>query len=138
MTTRKAFCYVVRQEGGRPRLLAFSSLEEPGFEVPKGGIEPGETPAQGALRELREEAGIICQDIVAELGVTWYLDEEQRSFVIAAPEGLPDRFSHTVTGDGVDDGFVYEYRWLKVGPVLRQQLVQGCDRFVGALLRRFE
>ena len=137
MTTAKAFCYVVRLDAEPPLLLAFESLDEPGFEVPKGSVEPGETLVQGALRELQEEAGITCQDLLDELGVTWYLDEEQHFFLLAAPAGFPDRFAHTVTSTDMDDGFVYQFRWLELGPALREQLVQGCDRFVDALLQRF-
>jgi 8-oxo-dGTP pyrophosphatase MutT (NUDIX family) len=28
-----------------------------------GGVEPGETPAEGARRELEEETGIVCDDL---------------------------------------------------------------------------
>ena len=30
----------------------------PGLDLPAGGIAPGESPLEGALRELREETGI--------------------------------------------------------------------------------
>ena len=31
------------------------------WQLPKGVIDPGETPEQAALREVREEAGIDCE-----------------------------------------------------------------------------
>ncbi len=35
-------------------------LAQMSLEAPKGFIDPGETPAQGALRELGEETGLSC------------------------------------------------------------------------------
>jgi putative (di)nucleoside polyphosphate hydrolase len=36
------------------------------WQMPQGGIDPGETPAQAALRELREEVGCGKAEILAE------------------------------------------------------------------------
>lgn len=36
------------------------------WQMPQGGIDPGETPAVAALRELREEIGTDAATIVAE------------------------------------------------------------------------
>jgi putative (di)nucleoside polyphosphate hydrolase len=38
------------------------------WQMPQGGIDPGETPQQAALRELREEVGTAKAVIVAEAG----------------------------------------------------------------------
>lgn len=40
-----------------PRTLAFRKYDETGLSLPCGGGEPGETPAQTAVREAREETG---------------------------------------------------------------------------------
>ncbi len=40
----------------------------PEVRLPKGHIEPGESPEQAALREVREEAGLPVPVIVAALG----------------------------------------------------------------------
>ena len=37
--------------------------------LPKGHIEPGESPMETALREVQEEAGVANLEIVADLGV---------------------------------------------------------------------
>ena len=45
-------------------------LDRPGaWQMPQGGIDPGETPSAAALRELREETGIAAEAVtfLAEL-----------------------------------------------------------------------
>ena len=107
---------------------------EPGLEVPKGGLEPGETFEEAALRELREESGIDEVRIVGELDLTWYEGEEQRFLLADAPDGLSEAFVHTVTGYGVDQGFVYAFRWVPIDEDLHHRLVQGCGACVDALI----
>jgi putative (di)nucleoside polyphosphate hydrolase len=41
------------------------------WQMPQGGIDPGETPAQAAMRELAEETGTDKAEIVAE-SRDWY------------------------------------------------------------------
>jgi putative (di)nucleoside polyphosphate hydrolase len=38
----------------------------PAWQMPQGGIDPGETPRQAALRELKEEIGTDKADILGE------------------------------------------------------------------------
>ena len=38
----------------------------PAWQMPQGGIDPGETPRQAALRELEEEIGTDKAEIIAE------------------------------------------------------------------------
>lgn len=51
---------VVRRLGGRPHVAAIRPQgAKPGtWVLPKGAIDPGESPAQTALREVREETGL--------------------------------------------------------------------------------
>lgn len=49
------------------------------WALPKGHVEPGETLAQTALREVQEETGIAAE-VVAPLGVTdyWFVWDGRR------------------------------------------------------------
>jgi 8-oxo-dGTP pyrophosphatase MutT (NUDIX family) len=134
---RKAFAYVTRRVATGYELLVFRSLDEPeGFEVPKGAVDPGETFEEGARRELFEEAGLENLVVVADLGTTWYGNEEQQFLHFAAPSGVPHRFDHTVTGHDGDAGEVYTLQFLPIDDRLADRLVQGSSAFVNALRKR--
>lgn len=52
----------VRRADGR--LLAFERSDLSGeWQLPQGGIEPGETPTQAAWRELYEETGLDAEQV---------------------------------------------------------------------------
>ena len=136
-TRQKVFCYIVRSEDDTPRLLVFGSLDEPGFEVVKGAVEADETLEQAALREIFEEAGITAVQVIKRLGITNYLQEEQHFVLLETTQELPLSFTHRVTGEGIDQGFQYHFRWLDLSPALHDALVQGCQAFVGELLDEF-
>lgn len=49
------------------------------WSLPKGHVEPGETPEQAAVREVREETGIEGE-VLAPLGTIdfWFMAQERR------------------------------------------------------------
>lgn len=49
------------------------------WSLPKGHIEPGETPEQAAVREIQEETGILGE-VLAPLGTIdfWFVAEDRR------------------------------------------------------------
>ncbi|HEY3911015.1 MAG TPA: RNA pyrophosphohydrolase [Stellaceae bacterium] len=54
---------------GRGRVFVARRIDiapAPAWQMPQGGIDPGETPRQAALRELAEEIGTDKAEIVAE------------------------------------------------------------------------
>jgi len=51
----------VRQRDGQAEVAIVLMIPERRWQLPKGVIDPGETPEQAALREVREEAGINCK-----------------------------------------------------------------------------
>src|SRR5262249_15926827 len=70
--------YVTREEPltGAEQLLVFDLPAEPAFSsvVPGGRLEPGETAAEAAVRELREETGLegeVVRGLGAEKQPGW-------------------------------------------------------------------
>jgi ADP-ribose pyrophosphatase YjhB (NUDIX family) len=69
---RAACGVVVSPAGGqvlvllRPDRLGPQGVPE--LRLPKGHIEPGESPKEAALREVAEEAGVSELEIIADLG----------------------------------------------------------------------
>lgn len=50
-----------RETAGGIEVALIRTAEGDRWQLPKGMIDPGETPEQAALREVSEEAGIICE-----------------------------------------------------------------------------
>jgi bis(5'-nucleosidyl)-tetraphosphatase len=68
---RSAGGVVFRRNAGRAEILLLKH-ESGKWMLPKGTIEPGETPEAVALREVREETGISRVRVVADLGEERY------------------------------------------------------------------
>ncbi len=51
---------------GRVLVAQRIDMESQAWQMPQGGIDPGESPRQAALRELREEVGSAKAEVIAE------------------------------------------------------------------------
>lgn len=71
---------------GPIEIALIKTASEGRWQLPKGIIDPGETPEIAALREVREEAGITCE-IIAPLEVIEY-------WFAAAYDGGPKKRYH--------------------------------------------
>jgi 8-oxo-dGTP diphosphatase len=60
------------------RLLLVLDRFRQGWELPGGMIDPGETPRQAAVRELREEAGLHVEDLFFAGYARFMLGTERR------------------------------------------------------------
>lgn len=61
------------------RILLISTQDGRRWQLPKGHIEPGESPEQAAVREVREETGVTGRVLAALPGVEyWFIERGQR------------------------------------------------------------
>lgn len=88
---------VFRKRDDRVLYLVVSSSDGLNWVLPKGHIDPGETPEIAALRELAEEAGIVGE-IVAPLSARHFIKGGKEASVkfflvreIGATESTEDR-----------------------------------------------
>ena len=60
------------------------------WDIPKGMQDPGETPLESAVRELREEAGLAFEpELFTDLGCFNYRpDKKLHLFHVRAPDSL--------------------------------------------------
>lgn len=70
--TRLAAYAVLVDEQDRVLLALWNEGDEPRWTMPGGGVEFDETPAEGAVRELREETGYDVE-LLGLLGVDTFL-----------------------------------------------------------------
>jgi len=101
------------------------------WQMPQGGIDPGESPSEAALRELREETGIRSGHIIAEtegwlrydlppelVGVAWkgrWRGQAQRWFAIRftgedSEIDIAPKPGHNAEFDG--------WRWVPMGDLV--------------------
>ena len=78
----KAAGGVVCREGssGETEIVVVHRPAYDDWTLPKGKVDPDETPEQCALREVKEETGFKC-DLLRQLGCTAYVDRRGRNKV---------------------------------------------------------
>ena len=94
-------CPVVLRDPTASKIMAFRHPAA-GIQLVKGTIEPGERPADAALRELREESGIANATVYQDMGL-WDAEYEGQvwSFHLCSiSQALPESWSHRCPDDG--------------------------------------
>jgi 8-oxo-dGTP diphosphatase len=108
---QKAVCWVCR--AGEVLVFEHQGQSEAGVQLPAGGVEAGETPAQAAARELFEESGLSLGHPVHLVSYLWqarlpHRDTEQvcHAYLFTAPDHLPPTWMHAA------DGHTFVYAWV--------------------------
>lgn len=138
-----AVCYITR--GGRELLVFEHTAEYPdaGVQVPGGGIEPGETPHAGAIREASEETGLTDLSTPVYLGSRLRVRQDagqpvramRHYFWLQAPATTPDAWAHRVSAGQEDAGMTFRLRF---APLDQSGLDWDFDELLAALRRQME
>lgn len=112
---------VYRHYAGATEYLIVQAKPDPRhWVIPKGHLESGESPEDAAIREIREETGVIAR-IVATLGV---LEFEFRGQAVTSVIYLLEYLGHTLSQEdrALNWGSYEETRQLLTFPDTRQML----------------
>lgn len=111
--------------GGQVVVIVPTRLAGDGSRVlalPKGHVDPGESPLQAATREILEETGVFAEP-VCELGESRYWYRRDRRTV---PKTVTFYLFAYVSGDTADhDDEVLEARWIDLREALTELSYEG-------------
>ena len=119
-------------EDGKVLLILMQNLRgEKVWTFPKGHLDPGETPEQAAVREVREETGWVCA-IKAELYTAHYsfyrggvpVQKDVRWFLMARTGG---------DGQPTTPDEVFGSKWLTLAEAEKQLLYPSDLALIGLL-----
>jgi 8-oxo-dGTP diphosphatase len=72
---------VVRESDGKLEVAVVHRPRYDDWSIPKGKLDPGESFKQGALREVEEETGLVCE-LGRELSPASYRDRKGRRKIV--------------------------------------------------------
>lgn len=110
----KVLAYVTRRPD---ELLVFAHTEEypdAGIQVPAGGVDPQEEPADAAVRETYEESGLQLEDPIYLGSMEWLAEAPSRIrhfYWLRAPLDTPDHWQHQVSAGDQDQGMIFRYHF---------------------------
>ena len=136
-TSERVGAFIIRQNANKlHELLLFRHLghEAEPVQIPGGGVECGESIETALYREIVEESGLVSLPVLRKLGVCerCWLDTRatvrRHYFLLEAPATTPDRWLHTVQGNGKDAGLRFSFFWYR--PAIDFSLMGGAQLFL--------
>lgn len=104
-----------REIDGKIEVALVLMIPEMRWQLPKGIIDPGETPEQAALREVREEAGIECELVEPIETIEYWFVDSRSGTQVRIHKFVHFYLMRYVSGDVADhDHEVAEARWFPV------------------------
>jgi 8-oxo-dGTP pyrophosphatase MutT (NUDIX family) len=104
-----------RIDDGGLRIAIIQMLPELRWQLPKGIIDPGETPEIAALREVREEAGIECELLEPIERIEYWFSADRAGVWTRIHKYVHFFLLRYIDGDVADhDHEVAEARWVTV------------------------
>jgi 8-oxo-dGTP pyrophosphatase MutT (NUDIX family) len=97
---------VVRNDSGDMLLIFRNEV----WDLPKGKLDDGETPEQGALREVEEECGFTSLRMEGFLMHTYHIYEEKGNHVLKKTHWYAMHSNQTDLSPQVEEG-ITELRW---------------------------
>jgi 8-oxo-dGTP pyrophosphatase MutT (NUDIX family) len=123
------------------RILLGHATRSPRWDIPKGRVEPGESHAEAAARELREETGLIVMPAALRpLGLHPYLRGKDLALFAWSPAPPPDPktlvcTSHFALADGTLLPEFDRFGWFTWEEVL-ERVGKGMARVLASLDHR--
>jgi mutator protein MutT len=104
-----------RREGNRIDIALISVSENQRWQLPKGLIQPDESPEDAAIREVREEAGIETEMVELLEKIEYWYVSQQRGQRVRFHKYVYFYLLRYQAGDvGDHDGEVNEARWVEI------------------------
>ncbi|MGA9287685.1 MAG: NUDIX domain-containing protein [Anaerobacillus sp.] len=134
---KKTYGYVTRVRSGKTQVLVFQHpIAEAGIQIPKGTVNPDESPSEAVVREIEEETGLknawmeklIAQDY-------WENDDgniHNRYFYRMNVLNAPDEWTHCPTGGGEESGLLFRFFWIESTEEV--ELIRGHGDYLNQLL----
>jgi len=72
---------IIKFDKGGPKVLVTQHSKHKGWDFPKGHLEVGESSEDAALREVKEETGVVAE-IIEKVGQTQYFYYEEGAKVL--------------------------------------------------------